>query len=88
MSSSLIEHQTVWVTDAELIRRSGVPEKIMRQRLRALDANPLSGFPKKDPLWGGRRHWPSVQKYWENRATPTADARAGRIMPIPRRRTA
>jgi hypothetical protein len=50
-------NDTIWVTDAELIRRSGVPEKIMRQRIRALDANPLSGFPRKDQLWGGRRHW-------------------------------
>lgn len=24
--------ETIWVTDAELIRRSGVPEKIMRDR--------------------------------------------------------
>jgi hypothetical protein len=61
-------NDTIWVTDAELIRRSGVPEKVMRANLRALDANPLSGFPKKDPLWGGRRHWPSVQKYWVERA--------------------
>lgn len=56
--------ETEWVTDAELIRRSGVPEKKMRPILRALDANPRSGFPKKDKLWGDRRHWPSVQDYW------------------------
>lgn len=57
--------ETIWVTDAELIRRSGVPEKIMRQNLRGLDNNPASGFPKKDKLWGDRRHWPSVQEYWK-----------------------
>lgn len=55
---------TEWVTDAELIRRSGVPEKIMRSTLRSLDSNPNSSFPKKDRLWGNRRHWPSVQAYW------------------------
>lgn len=57
--------ETVWVTDAELIRRSGVPERVMRANLRQLDANPMSGFPKKDKLWGDRRHWPSVQDYWK-----------------------
>ncbi len=61
---------TIWVTDAELIRRSGVPEKIMRANLRALDANPRSGFPKKEKLWGDRRHWPSVQDYWKRQAEP------------------
>ncbi len=57
--------ETVWVTDAELIRRSGVPEKIMRRNIQKLDENPLSGFPQKIELWGDRRHWPSVLKYWE-----------------------
>lgn len=56
---------TLWVTDAELIRRSGVPEKIARDALRALDANPRSNFPKKSALWGGRRYWPAVKAYWE-----------------------
>lgn len=57
--------ETEWVTDAELIRRSGVPEKVMRRLLRAFDANTLSGFPKKDKLWGDRRHWPSVKDFWK-----------------------
>lgn len=56
---------TEWVTDAELIRRSGIPEKKLRPILRALDANPRSGFPPKDKLWGDRRHWPSVKAYWK-----------------------
>lgn len=54
-----------WVTDAELIRRSGVPREIMRRVLRAMDANPRSGFPRKDKLWGNKRHWPTVQAYWK-----------------------
>jgi hypothetical protein len=53
-----------WVTDAELIRRSGVPRETMRRILKAMDGNPRSGFPKKDKFWGDRRHWPSVQAYW------------------------
>lgn len=57
--------ETEWVTDAELIRRSGIPEKKLRPILRALDRNPRSAFPKKDKLWGDRRHWPSVQDYWK-----------------------
>lgn len=57
---------TDWVTDAELIRRSGIPEKKLRPILRALDANPRSGFPRKDAFWGDRRHYPSVQDYWKN----------------------
>lgn len=56
---------TEWVRDSELIRRSGVPEKKMRRILQAMDADPKSGFPKKDKFWGDRRHWPSVQDYWK-----------------------
>ncbi len=59
---------TIWVKDSELIRRSGVPEKMMRRILRALDANPTSGFPRKDKFWGDRRHWPSVLDYWKRQA--------------------
>ncbi len=54
---------TLYVTDAELIRRMGVPEKIAREALRALDANPRSGFPAKLELWGKRRYWPAVKAY-------------------------
>ncbi len=57
--------ETVWVTDAELIRRSGVPEKIMRKNLEAFDETPAMGFPPKDKFWGDRRHWPSVLEFWK-----------------------
>lgn len=63
-----IEHtatrETLWVTDAELIRRSGVPEKTMRRLLREFDRNPAYGFPRKDKQWGDRRYWPAIQDYW------------------------
>lgn len=53
-----------FVTDAELIERLNVPEKIAREALRALDANPRkTGFPQKQKLWGGRRYWPAVKAY-------------------------
>ena len=80
--------QKIWVTDAELIRRSGVPEKIMRSRLRALDANPYSGFPRKDPTWGDRRHWPSVMKFWEQRAETQNNPQARRPVTFRDRKTA
>ncbi len=56
-------HETLYITDAELIRRMGVPEKIAREAIRTLDRNAASGFPKKQPLWGDRRYWPAVKAY-------------------------
>lgn len=55
---------TLWVTDAELIRRLGVPEKIAREAIRMLDAKP-STWPKKQALWGGRRYWPAAKAYFD-----------------------
>ena len=56
----------LWVTDAELIRRIGVPEKIARQAIRMLDENRASGFPQKQKLWGDRRYWPAVKDYLDH----------------------
>ncbi|MGJ4908878.1 winged helix-turn-helix domain-containing protein [Bradyrhizobium sp. HKCCYLS2033] len=58
---------TLFVTDAEMIRRLGVPEKIARAAIRALDRDRGSGFPPKRKLWGDRRYWPAVQQ-WCDRA--------------------
>ena len=58
------EQHKLWVTDAELIRRMGVPEKTARQVLRELDDKP-SGFPRKQKLWGDRRYWPAVTAYFD-----------------------
>jgi hypothetical protein len=38
------EERKLFVTDAELIRCLGVPEKIARDAIRALDRNRASGF--------------------------------------------
>lgn len=54
--------ETLYVTDAELIRRIGVPEKIARFVINQLDAK-SKDWPKKNPLWGNRRYWPSVRAY-------------------------
>lgn len=59
-----LDHTKLWVTDAELIRRIGVPEKIARQTLREMDRLP-SGFPPKVPLWGNRRYWPAVRAFFD-----------------------
>jgi len=69
-TDTLDRQETLYITDAELIRRMGVPEKIARQTIRALDANPNSGFPKKNKIWGDRRHWPSVLTYLERAEQP------------------
>lgn len=54
-----------FVTDAELIERINVPEKIARQAIEALDKNPgQSGFPQKQKLWGDRRYWPACKAYF------------------------
>lgn len=53
----------MFVTDAEIVERLGLPEKLGYQRLRALDENPRSGFPKKQEFWGNRRLWEDVEAY-------------------------
>jgi hypothetical protein len=57
--------QTLFVTDAEMIRRIGLPEKIARAAIRALDENPSSRFPKKSAIWGNRRYWPAVEIWFQ-----------------------
>lgn len=59
------EATKLYVTDAELIRRLGVPERIAREALRVLDTDLHSGFPRKQKLWGDRRYWPAVRAYFD-----------------------
>jgi hypothetical protein len=54
-------HETLYITDAELIRRMGVPERIARQAIREMDKRG-TGFPAKQKLWGDRRYWPAVKR--------------------------
>jgi hypothetical protein len=58
-----LKEPTLFVTDAELIRRLGVPEKKARQALRMLDQERRSGFPQKSAFWSGRRYWPAVREF-------------------------
>jgi hypothetical protein len=67
-------HETLYVTDAELIRRMGVPEKVMRPVLRHFDDKPQLGFPKKQALFGNRRYWPAVKAYLDRHSGLRLDA--------------
>jgi hypothetical protein len=69
-----VERERLYVTDAELIRLLGVPERTARAAIHALDANPASGFPKKQKLWGDRRYWPAVRAYLDRTSGITVEA--------------
>lgn len=74
-TGTLDRPETLWVTDAELIRRMGVPEKIAREAIKALDADPRrTGFPQKQKLWGDRRYWPAVKAYLDRTSGATVSA--------------
>lgn len=62
-ATETLDRQTLWVTDAEIVRRLGAPRDKARIAIRALDENPRSGFPKKQKLWGDRRYWPAVEAF-------------------------
>lgn len=58
------EREKLYLTDAELIRRIGLPDKTARHIIG--EAERKFGFPKKSTLMGGRRYWPAV-KAWLDR---------------------
>lgn len=43
----------LFVTDAEIVERLNVPEKIAYKAFRALDAEKPTRFPQTQKLWGG-----------------------------------
>jgi hypothetical protein len=59
------EQTKLYLSDAELIRRLGVPEKHMRKILPGLESK--YGFPRKQPLFGDRRYWPAVKMWLDKR---------------------
>jgi hypothetical protein len=69
--------ETLYVTDAELIRRTGIPEKVARRLIRELDRLP-SGFPPKDRLCGNRRYWPAVRDFFAQRTAKLAPSQTRR----------
>lgn len=52
----------LWVTDAEIIRRLGVSEKIGYAAIHRLEKSGL-GFPEKQATWGDKRWWPAVYDF-------------------------
>ena len=56
---------TLFVDDAELIRRLGVAEKIARPAIYGLENKRDSGFPQKQVLWGNRRYWPVLRAWFD-----------------------
>lgn len=59
------EKDKLFLTDAELLRRLGVPEKIGRKMLRELSQDPT--FPAKEAMAGNRRYWPAVSHWFDKR---------------------
>lgn len=55
------EKDKLYLTDAELIRRLGVPAAKLRPILPSLEAK--FGFPPKQPFFGDRRYWPAVKSW-------------------------
>lgn len=72
------EKDKLYLTDVELIRRLGVPEKIMRPMLPGLESK--YGSPRKSPIFGNRRYWPAV-KAWLDKHNGLAASAAGPLPP-------
>lgn len=58
------EVETLWVSDAELIKRLGVGEKLGRTIINEL-CTKHRDFPAKQPAFGNRRYWPAVKLYFD-----------------------
>lgn len=56
-----------FLTDAEIAVHWGVCDKTARRAMKALEKGG-GGFPKKDPLFGGKRYWPAVDAFMKRRA--------------------
>ncbi len=70
------EKDKLYLTDAELIRRIGVPASVLRPILPTLENT--GGFPRKSPLFGGRRYWPAVKAWLDRHAGLNVEAPAPR----------
>lgn len=71
------EKEKLYLTDAELIRRIGVPDKVFRSILPELEAK--YGFPRGNKLFGGLRYWPAVKAFldkWEGLPNPNEDGQS------------
>jgi hypothetical protein len=52
--------------DVEIFEALGIPEKLGRKAFRQLDKSRHNArrFPQPIPLFGGRRFWPAVERYF------------------------
>ena len=62
------EKDKLFLTDAELIRRLGVPENLARPALEVFTHT--CGFPQKQKQFGGRRYWPAVKAWLDKNYGP------------------
>lgn len=74
------EKGKLFVTDAELMRRLGVPDEIARPAIAMLDRDPTSRFPRKQKMWGDRRYWPAVLAFFDRENGIVAND-AARLIP-------
>lgn len=65
---------TDFLTDTQVAERWGVCDKTARRAMKALER--AGGFPKKDPLFGGKRYWPAIDAFMKRRAGLT-------VAPVP-----
>lgn len=77
-ATRLREKDKLFLTDAELIRRLGVPKHIARPVIAEMEKK--AGFPRKQKLWGDRRYWPAIEKWLERRSGMLDDG-AARLIP-------
>lgn len=61
--------EALFVSDAEMLRRIGISEKIGRIAIRELEKRQV--FPPKDPLFGNKRYWPAVRAFLDARSGVT-----------------
>lgn len=66
-----------FVTDTEMLERLNLPQKVGKPAIAVLDRMDPT-FPKKDPLFGGRRYMPAVRawffaRYGVKRELPLVD---------------
>lgn len=54
----------LFLTEAEIARRTGVSARQWRAAAHALEKQ---GLPKRDPLFAKRRHWPAVRDFLDKR---------------------
>lgn len=74
------EKDKLFLTDAELIRRLGIPERVGYKMLKELSQDHT--FPPKEPMAGNRRYWPSVAHWFDQRGHALARAKPDAIRAI------